>query len=207
MRNTQKFPIVIEKNSKMDSSKCCSFLYRSRTLYTSEAIRKLVNTPSSITSNDLNRLGPCFAGLIPKEYLENLPDAHLESQIDFFNSISIQPNSSTFTTLKTKFERLYDSKSTDSEKISLLGKMGSLIIFMNETKVNQNLIKNSVSLMLSKIKNERDLKNQDVARCRIGSGDDNLVSSFINSWNKHLVGSWFSIVSSRRKRSGNFLKN
>lgn len=206
LRNTQKFLDVIEKNSKMNSDKCCSFLYRSRTLYASEAIRKVQSDPRSISSNHLNRLGPCFASLIPQEYLQNLKNSHLESQIDFFNTKSFQPNSSIFLILKTKFESLYESKSSDSEKTNLVTKMGSLVIFMDTSKVNQNLIKNSVSLILSKIRAEREVKNNDVASCRIGSGDDSQVSSLINNWNKHLIGAWFPLASSRRKRSGYFLK-
>lgn len=188
----------------MDSTKCCSFLYRSRVLYTSEAIKKLVSSASSINSNHLTSLGPCFASLIPKEYLSNLEPSEIESQMDYFNLQAFQPNSSIFDTLKTKLNSLYDSKTTDTEKNTLLSKMGSLMVYMDESKVNQNLVKDSVSLKLSSIKDERNVGNEEVAKCRIGSGDNDQVTAFVNKWNKHLVGSWFPLTSSRRKRSSIF---
>lgn len=187
----------------MDSSKCCSFLYRSRALYASEAIKKLV-AAASITSNHLNSLGPCFASLIPEEYLNNLETSEIESQIDYFNTQSFQPNASIFSTLKTKLNGLYDSKATDTDKTSLLSQMGSLAVFMDESKVDQSLVKNSVSSMLSNIKSERNVDNEDVAKCRVGSGNDDQVKTFVANWNKRLVGSWFPLTSSRRKRSSEF---
>ncbi|CAF1142159.1 unnamed protein product, partial [Brachionus calyciflorus] len=80
LRDSTQFITVINKNSKIPSEKCCSFLYQSRALYASEAIKKLVPNPANIRATHFESLGSCFAALIPVEYLSALADADFKSQ-------------------------------------------------------------------------------------------------------------------------------
>ncbi|CAF1032975.1 unnamed protein product, partial [Brachionus calyciflorus] len=80
LRDSTQFITVINKNSKLSSEKCCSFLYRSRVEYSMEAIKKLVPNPANIRAIHLESLGSCFAALIPVEYLSALADADFKSQ-------------------------------------------------------------------------------------------------------------------------------
>ena len=201
MRTTNNFIKVIEKNSEIPTTKCCSFLYQSRALYASEAIRKLVPTKADIKATSLDSLGPCFAGLIPSDYLEALSTSNFKSQLSYFNLESFQPNSTVIPFIQSKLESIFNSLSTDTDRTSFISDVGSIIVYMSGDLIPESIRKKSVSTVLTNIKNSRDLSSSNVQKCRIGSGDDSAASTKNQDAKKSFVKSLFSRTN-RKKRQG-----
>lgn len=201
LRTTNNFVKVIEKNSQIPSTKCCSFLYQSRALYASEAIRKLVPSKSDIKATSLDSLGPCFAGLIPSDYLEALSTSNFKSQLSYFNLDSFQPNSSIIPLIQTKLETIFSSLSTDTDRTTFISDVGSIIVYMNSNLIPESIRKTSVSTVLTNIKNSRDLSSLNVQKCRVGSGDDSAANTKNQDAKKSFVKSLFARTN-RKKRLG-----
>ncbi|CAF0949002.1 unnamed protein product [Brachionus calyciflorus] len=196
LRDSSHFITVINKNSKLSSEKCCSFLHQSRALYSMEAIKKLVPTPANIRAIHLGYLGPCFASSIPVEYLTALADADFKSQINYFTSEAFQPNSTITPVLKTKLTSLYNAQ---SDKSLFINDIGSLITFMDTSSVPRASLRSLATSALTKIKSQKDLNTEDVRKCRLGSGSDSEAKTSIDAWKSHLVNSVFQ-TSSKKKR-------
>jgi len=205
LRTTNNFVKVIEKNSQMSSTKCCSFLYQSRALYASEAIKKLVPNKANIKATDLDSLGTCFAALIPSDYLDSLSTANFKSQLSYFNLNSFQPNSSVIPSIKTKLEAIYNSLTSDTDRTTFISDVGSIIVYMDGSIISDTIRKTSLSSVLTNIKNSRDLTSSDVQKCRIGSDDDSTATTKNQETKKSFVSAVFSVTNKKKRQAATTL--
>jgi hypothetical protein len=169
-------------------AQCCSFSRQSRAMVAMygemflQANRTVNKT--NVMPSDLDVLGPCFASVLPANFMSMLAPMDFISRIQYFLGPTFQANSNVLQIISAYLTTLIGSASfPTADSLTMVASELAVLLPANViATMNQTNLISNINNFLNNLLSSKNVMNPQVQQCGVGVTDNSFLNTAINNF-------------------------